>query len=325
MKYPITILTPCSFPLPPPDDMKDVLVEYYSPGGTELTETIALLQPDAVLLELFMPQTDAVGILRLYRSLFRNAHPFFAVCCPFLTEHLRQELLACGADWLITVPPGHAFWSDLATLARRSAWPGRNATLRQVHRVHQSTPDLHLSDFAARSSVGIPPQTGKPSRLHERAEKCSRAEKRGTIALAEQAAEEVLCELGVPQTDEGYVFLRRAIAVAASDASVIRSVYRTLYPAVAEAFGVPFSRVERHIRSAILQAFRPENREAVTAYFGHTVDNLRGIPVSSEFISLLADRIRLRLGCRPPDDPEFPVKCGIHSVKTETGRRSEHE
>ena len=53
------------------------------------------------------------------------------------------------------------------------------------------------------------------------------------------------------------------------------------------------SRVERAIRHAIEVAWSRGKMETLDALFGYTIDTGKGKPTNSEFIALIADRIRL--------------------------------
>ena len=66
-----------------------------------------------------------------------------------------------------------------------------------------------------------------------------------------------------------------------------------LYPQIAAKFGTTASRVERAIRHAIEVAWSRGRMETLDAMFGYTIDTGKGKPTNSEFIALIADRIRL--------------------------------
>ena len=51
--------------------------------------------------------------------------------------------------------------------------------------------------------------------------------------------------------------------------------------------------MERAIRHAIEVAWDRGDLETLQKYFGYTVSNAKGKPTNSEFIAMIADRIRL--------------------------------
>ena len=103
----------------------------------------------------------------------------------------------------------------------------------------------------------------------------------------------VIHEIGVPAHIKGYQYLREAIGLAVDDMEIINAVTKVLYPAVAKKFGTTASRVERAIRHAIEVAWDRGDLETLQKYFGYTVSNAKGKPTNSEFIAMIADRIRL--------------------------------
>ena len=103
----------------------------------------------------------------------------------------------------------------------------------------------------------------------------------------------IIHEIGVPAHIKGYQYLREAIGLAVADMEIINAVTKVLYPAVAKKFGTTASRVERAIRHAIEVAWDRGDLETLQKYFGYTVSNTKGKPTNSEFIAMIADRIRL--------------------------------
>lgn len=75
---------------------------------------------------------------------------------------------------------------------------------------------------------------------------------------------------------------------------IINGVTKVLYPAIAKKNGTTASRVERAIRHAIEVAWDRGDVDILNSYFGYTIHNLRGKPTNSEFIAMIADKIRLR-------------------------------
>jgi two-component system response regulator (stage 0 sporulation protein A) len=76
---------------------------------------------------------------------------------------------------------------------------------------------------------------------------------------------------------------------------VINAITKVLYPQVAKTFDTTPSRVERAIRHAIEVAWDRGDLETLQRFFGYTVSNSKGKPTNSEFIALIADRLKLQL------------------------------
>ena len=109
----------------------------------------------------------------------------------------------------------------------------------------------------------------------------------------EQDVTNMIHEIGVPAHIKGYQYLREAIMMSVEDPSMISSITKILYPTIAKRFQTTPSRVERAIRHAIEVAWSRGRMETLDALFGYTIDTGKGKPTNSEFIALIADRIRL--------------------------------
>ena len=110
----------------------------------------------------------------------------------------------------------------------------------------------------------------------------------------EQDVTDMIHEIGVPAHIKGYQYLREAIMMAVDDIDMLNSITKILYPTIAKKFQTTPSRVERAIRHAIEVAWSRGRMETLEALFGYTVNVGKGKPTNSEFIALLADRIRLQ-------------------------------
>ena len=127
---------------------------------------------------------------------------------------------------------------------------------------------------------------------------CSQLRRSGSsleeaTATDECRVTEILHQIGVPAHIKGYQFLRDAILMSVADPELINAVTKRLYPDIAKANGTTASRVERAIRHAIEVAWDRGDVDTLNSYFGYTIHNLRGKPTNSEFIAMIADRMRL--------------------------------
>ena len=104
---------------------------------------------------------------------------------------------------------------------------------------------------------------------------------------------QIFHEIGVPAHIKGYQYLRESIIMAVNDGEAINSITKILYPAVAKGFQTTPSRVERAIRHAIEVAWDRGEVEVLNSFFGYTVSHIKGKPTNGEFISMIADKIRL--------------------------------
>ena len=100
-------------------------------------------------------------------------------------------------------------------------------------------------------------------------------------------------EIGVPAHIKGYQYLRDAIMMAVEDMNMLNSITKILYPTIAKRHQTTPSRVERAIRHAIEVAWSRGKMDTIDRLFGYTVSVGKGKPTNSEFIALIADKIRL--------------------------------
>lgn len=110
----------------------------------------------------------------------------------------------------------------------------------------------------------------------------------------EQDVTDMIHEIGVPAHIKGYQYLRESIMMAVEDNTMLSSITKILYPTIAKKFQTTPSRVERAIRHAIEVAWSRGRMETLDALFGYTINTGKGKPTNSEFIALIADRIRLK-------------------------------
>lgn len=103
-------------------------------------------------------------------------------------------------------------------------------------------------------------------------------------------------DIGVPAHIKGYQYLRDAILMAVEDMDILNSITKQLYPSIAQKYKTTSSRVERAIRHAIEVAWGRGKMEMINDLFGYTVHAEKGKPTNSEFIALIADKIRLEYG-----------------------------
>ncbi len=207
-------------------------------NGAAVRQAIRESCPDVVITEAFLPQIDAIGLMKECKKL---AHPpRFIIVSSYHSASLEQQLMEHGADYYILLPIDPAALSErIELLTGQGAEP--------------SEEDLEF-----------------------------------TIT-------EIIHQIGVPAHIKGYHYLREAIRLSVRDEEMIHSVTKRLYPDVAKRFGTTASRVERAIRHAIEVAWDRGDVDTLNSYFGYTVHTGRGKPTNSEFIAMIADKLRLEM------------------------------
>lgn len=137
------------------------------------------------------------------------------------------------------------------------------------------------------------------SRIRQLASKGKYAESkpaRKSEQSLESVVTDIIHEIGVPAHIKGYQYLRTAIILSINDMEMINAVTKMLYPEVARKYNTTPSRVERAIRHAIEVAWDRGDLETLQKFFGYTISNIKGKPTNSEFIAMIADKLKLQMG-----------------------------
>ena len=104
-----------------------------------------------------------------------------------------------------------------------------------------------------------------------------------------------LHELGVPSHIKGYQYIREGISIVYERPEIVGGITKELYPEISKKFNTTVSRVERAIRHAIEVAWARGEQASVERIFGYTISAAKGKPTNSEFIAMIADKLRLEL------------------------------
>lgn len=106
---------------------------------------------------------------------------------------------------------------------------------------------------------------------------------------------EAMLDIGVPAHLKGYHYLREAILLSIRDRELVSSVTKLLYPAIAKRFKTTDQKVERAIRNAIEVSWTRGNTDTFESLFGYSVIQGRNRPTNSEYISRIADKVRMEI------------------------------
>lgn len=141
----------------------------------------------------------------------------------------------------------------------------------------------------------------EPSSVAKRAQSLAGWKKKNSkkVGFVERDTEvvisDIMRQIGVPAHIKGYQYLRTAIDLSINDAEMLEGVTKLLYPTIAKMYSTTSSRVERAIRHAIEVAWNRGDVDVLSSYFGYTIQSDRGKPTNSEFIAMIADRIKLSM------------------------------
>lgn len=224
-------------------------------NGEEICKIIQNKEPDVVVLDIIMPKVDGLSVMeKVNQDRNLKKTPSFIVVSAVGQERITEDAFNLGADYYVLKP------FDTQMLLNRIK---------------------HMRSFAAKKNKEI-------TRKEVQEEKTAYS-----LRNLETDVTNIIHEIGVPAHIKGYQYLRDAIILCVNDMEMLNSITKILYPTIAKRQQTTPSRVERAIRHAIEVAWSRGKMDTIDELFGYTVSTGKGKPTNSEFIALIADKIRL--------------------------------
>ena len=230
-------------------------VDFVSHDGVKTVECVKKHMPEILILDMIMPHLDGLGVLEEISGMELDRYPRIIVLSAVGQEQITQKAISLGAEYYIVKP------FNLDILMKR---------INQLAGVEES----------------------KDSKIQYARAVLTNNEEDDVKSL-EIDITNIIHEIGVPAHIKGYHYLRDAIIMAVEDIDLLGAITKELYPAIAKANNTTPSRVERAIRHAIEVAWNRGKLETINSLFGYTVQNDKGKPTNSEFIAIIADKLRL--------------------------------
>lgn len=224
-------------------------------NGEEIYEIIRSKEPDVVLLDIIMPKMDGLSLMeKVNQDKNVRKQPSFIIVSAVGQERITENAFSLGADYYILKP------FDNKMLLNRIK-NIRNLKERKAGEMRKVKQYENKDEYRKRN--------------------------------LETDVTNIIHEIGVPAHIKGYQYLRDAIIYSVNDMEMLNSITKILYPTIAKKHQTTPSRVERAIRHAIEVAWSRGKMDTIDELFGYTVSNGKGKPTNSEFIALIADKIRL--------------------------------
>lgn len=238
------------------EDMEVTGIAY---NGEEVLQIIqeAKSVPDVLILDIIMPHLDGLGVLERLREMNLSPQPKVIMLTAFGQENITQRAVQLGASYYILKP------FDMEVLANR---------VRQLFGAQAIASNGSQMISSSQKSNVVP--IGKSRNL-------------------DASITSIIHEIGVPAHIKGYQYLREAITMVYNNIEILGAITKTLYPAIAEKFKTTPSRVERAIRHAIEVAWTRGNIDSISHLFGYTINISKSKPTNSEFIAMVADKLRI--------------------------------
>ena len=241
-------------------NQRDIIVTGIAKDGLEALKLIEERKPDLVVLDIIMPHLDGLGVLERLSSMNIDPMPRIIVLSAVGQDKITQTAITLGADYYVVKP----FDMDVFT--------------KRIRQMFSNT--IAGADNSKRSLSLMDTQEMKTA-------------KKEPMDL-ETEITSIIHEIGVPAHIKGYMYLREAITMVVNDMELLSAVTKELYPSIAKKYNTTASRVERAIRHAIEVAWGRGQVEAINRLFGYTIHTDKGKPTNSEFIAMVADKLRLK-------------------------------
>ena len=239
----------------------DVEVIATAKDGQEAYNKIITEKPTVALLDVIMPHLDGLGVLEKLIS-SNVTLPICVMLSAVGQDNVTAQAINLGAQYYILKP----FKMDV--LMKRIRELVDKPAAKQVSQVAIKEPKTNYVDISSEASKED---------------------------VLEVKVTNIIHEIGVPAHIKGYQYLRDGIMMVVNNIEVINQITKQLYPDLAKKYRTTPSRVERAIRHAIEVAWNRGQIETVESIFGYTVNSNKGKPTNSEFIAMIADKLRLDL------------------------------
>ena len=235
--------------------------------GNELYDLMREKEPDVVVVDLILKGIDGFSLLeRAQKDSAMKKNPKFILTSNINSDRIIQDAFYLGASYFLLKP------------FNTRILPERIKQVASSGEGERTGAELET----AVTMVETAPMRQEPK------DKDTLTQEELCLLICDY-----LCRMGVPSHLKGYRYLGSGIEMCAKDISKVEAITKELYPGIARIYSTEASRVERAIRHAIEVAWERGNINEQNEMFGYTINLRKGRPTNSEFIAMLANRIRL--------------------------------
>ena len=239
------------------DSQEDMEVVATARDGMEAIEKLQKIETDIAILDVIMPQLDGLGVLEAMNEKL-EALPLCIMLSAVGQDKVTTRAMRLGAQYYVVKP------FEMDVLVKRIRELIKNQPMEALSPVLKDVKATYIEVDNHKLNL-------------------------------EAKVTNIIHDVGVPAHIKGYQYLRDGIIMAVKNVDIINQITKQLYPDLAKKYKTTPSRVERAIRHAIEVAWNRGQVESMENIFGYTVNSNRGKPTNSEFIAMIADKLRLEI------------------------------
>ncbi len=220
--------------------------------GRQAIDLIKTEKPDVVVLDLCMPYIDGLGVMEAFQLEKEQYFPKFVITSCVGQEHITTKAMKLGATYYMIKPFDYEHF---------------------LNRLNEIADELEGSDSFVRETLPNMVASSDQKLLHAK-------------------VTEILHLMGVPPHTKGYAYIKDAILLVHEDVKYMMKITKELYPTVAKNHDTTATRVERSIRNAIELTLTRGDQAVLVSLFGTSVKGPNAKLTNSEFIALIAEKLK---------------------------------
>jgi len=232
----------------------EIDVVFSTEDGNEVYNAVKKNKPDILLIDVFTSNMDGLEVVELIREDEELNNIKIIFFATVSSQRIISMAFSLGADYYIMKP------CNTEILAKRIVQMAEESKFAQ---------DSYISKEEVVSTAS-------------------------DVNTMENDVTEIIRDIGIPAHIKGYQYIREGIIMAIKDMNMLNYITKLLYPSIAKKYKTTSSSVERAIRHAIEVAWGRGKIETIEELFGYTVSAGKGKPTNSEFIALIADKLRIQ-------------------------------
>lgn len=239
------------------DSQEDMEVIATARDGLEAVDKLSNIHTDIAILDVIMPQLDGLGVLEAMHEKL-DMLPICIMLSAVGQDKVTAKAMCLGAQYYVVKP------FEMEVLVKRIRELVKNQPIEALTPVLKDVKTTYIEVDKRKLNL-------------------------------EAKVTNIIHDVGVPAHIKGYQYLRDGIIMAVKNVDILNQITKQLYPDLAIKYKTTPSRVERAIRHAIEVAWNRGQIESMENIFGYTINSNRGKPTNSEFIAMIADKLRLEI------------------------------